>query len=351
MIYGRFVQTVPNSNKTFQSVFDETTFSNVFSIMDESHLFVDPSYVSIQEKYDMLLEGVIGDIFNAIKNAIKKFIEWIKNFFSKLFKKQSETSAKIKDATEKAEKEESDKSSIDDSVKRMRKFLDRSEKDDFFVIMDNNWASAILNQNPDLGTDFITKFFSIIQDGYKKNIKDVFENITAEIEKVKARIYAPGFYKDIGSNTENISPKIREQKELYTSYIKHKFHVIEFKKADSDSDIETKINQFRKESKVNHNSTFDFHGVEKKVDKFASDVDKIVDSLKKDFNKFAKEVHPDNARNDSDEMKAKKQNYMTCLNYIRGFFSKISIEFKKAYSTASEIELYSNINYMSLMMI
>lgn len=119
MIYGRFVQTVPNNNKTFQTIFDETTFANVFSIMDESHLFADSSYVSIQEKYDMLLEGVIGDIFN----AIKKFIEWVKNFFAKLFKRQSETSEKIKDATEKAEeKKESGDSSIDKSVKHMRDF-------------------------------------------------------------------------------------------------------------------------------------------------------------------------------------------------------------------------------------
>lgn len=352
MIYGKFVQTIPNNNKTFQSVFDETTFTNVFAIMDESHLFADESYVSIQEKYDMLLEGVIGDIFNAITNAIKKFFEWIKNFFSKLFKKQSETSEKIKDATEKAEeKEESGDSSIDKSVKRMRDFLDKNEKDDFFVIMDNNWASIILNENPDLGTDFITKLFSIISDGYKKNVKDVFGDINSEIEKVKARIYTPEFYKDIEGNTDNFAGQQSAIKEICISYLKQKGHVIEFKKADSDSDIEAKINQFRKESKVNRKPSFDFFGVEKKIDKFASDVNKIVNSLKKDFNKFTKEVHPDNSRDDSDEVKTKKQNYMVCLNCIKNFFDKVAFEFRLMYSTAYDINLSNGVNYLSLSMI
>lgn len=217
--------------------------------------------------------------------------------------------------------------------------------------MDNNWASIILNENPDFGTDFITKLFSIITDGYKKNVKDVFGDITTEIEKVKARIYTPEFYKDIGSNTDNISHNMTDLKGLYMSYIKQKAHVIEFKKADSDSDIEAKIKQFRKESKVDHGSTFDFKGIDKKVNKFASDVVKIVDSLKKDFNKFAKEVHPDNTKNDSDEVKMRKQNYMVCLNHIKNFFDKVNIEFRKAYSAASDIEFFSCVNYMSLIMI
>ena len=349
MIYGKFVQTIPN-NSSFDSIFDEGTFSNVFSIMDENHLFADASFVSIQEKYDMLLEGVIGDIFNAIANAIKKFFEWIKNFFTGLFKKQSETSTKIKDATEKV-KDKSDNSSIDKSVERMKEFLAKNEKDDFFVIMDDNWTSIILNENPDLGTDFISKLFSIITDGYKKNIKDVFGDINDEIENVKARIYTSEFYEDIGNYTDNIPSNYTGIRESYILYLKQKAHVIEFKKADSDSDIEAKINQFRKESKVNHGSSFDFVGIEKKIDKFASDVDKIVKSLKKDFNKFTKEIHPDNAKNNTDEEKTRKQNYMVCLNCTRDFFNKVALEFRKAYSAASEIETFNGINYISLTLI
>ena len=335
MIYGRFVQTVPSNNKTFQTVFDETTFSNVFSIMDESHLFADKSYISIQEKYDMLLEGVIGDIFNAIANAIKKFFEWVKNFFSGLFKKQSETSAKVKEIKEKAAK--ASPKSFADAVEPMKKLLNNenyAENGNIMVMMESNWVSSILTENPDLGTDFIGKMFSIISDGYKKNIKDVIPDINAEIDRIRVRIYNPEFFKFVSNNggfTETVVDDYAKKQGL---------HIIEFSASDSDNTIESKLKQFKDLSK-NYDATpsFNFDAVEKKISKFADDVDKVIGSLKKDFNKLIKELHPDNNKaDDTDEQKELKSNYMNCLNSAKNFFKKVASEFQEGYGFFRQVD-------------
>ena len=331
MIYGRFVQTIPNNNKTFQTIFDETTFANVFSIMDESLLFADSSYVSIQEKYDMLLEGVIGDIFNAIKNAIKKFIEWVKNFFSKLFKRKSDVDEKCKKLKENLEKKLN--RPLADAVEPMKEYLKKSqyvENGELTIILNDDWVSSILVEDPDLGTDFISKIFSIISNGYKKNIKDVIPDVDAEIAQIQTRIYSPDFRKFIESKGFS--------NEAVEEYIKKNIRCITFSTSDSDNDIESKLTQFKKAR--SSGGAFDYFSVEKKITKFADDVNKAVDSIKKDMNKLTKELHPDNSKGDeTNDQKELKANYINCLNAVRDFFRKIASEFQEAYLQAKSVDI------------
>lgn len=337
MIYGKFVQTIPN-NSSFDSIFDEGAFNNVFSIMDENHLFADSSFVSIQEKYDMLLEGVIGDIFEGIKNAIKKFFEWIKSFFSKLFKKKSDSSDKIKKMREDLEKALN--RPLADCVEPFKKILNESnyvKNGKLLIIMDNNWIYSILNENPDFGTDFINKILSIISDGYKKNIKNIIPNIEGEIEKIQHRIYTPDFSKFISHSGMT--------DELLDEYIEKKISNIIFSASDSDSILESKLEQFAKKPKCT--TIFDFKAIENKISKFTDDVNKVIDSLKKDFNKLTKEFHPDtNKADDSDEKKDLKSNYMVCLNIARDFFKKIASEFQRTYTIIKEIDMSNDMSYM-----
>ena len=309
MIYGKFVQTVPNCTE-YQDTFGlfENSFSNVFSILDENHLFSDSAYVSIQEKYDMLLEGVIGDIFNAIGEAIKKFIEWIKSFFTKAQKKIEEKDKKFKKPGSKYS-DEVIKASVDDA----EEFINREENKIPYLVLEKNFTSFILDENPTMNTDFIGKIFNIINSGYKEKLDLDREQILLEGKKAMLQILNSDIQKQIDwSNAEESLEEI---------FDKLPCESIEFENCDVKS-LLTKLSD--KCTKGFSSKKFNYKKLESVITKFGDNISDILNKMKSDFNKFIKQTHPDNHINDSEKDKEFNQNYMTLMVAMKDFFKEMS---------------------------